>query len=386
MKPTKVLQEIRKMRFETVYELRNEKRLSVEQAAEMLGVHERTFRRWVSRYEEKGAEGLLDERLGKIAHNAAAVDEVMELCSLYKERYQGFRVAHFWDKYRSYHAGGRSYDWVKKRLQAAGLIERAKKRGTHRRKRPRRPMKGMMLHQDGSQHQWIAGIHWDLIVTMDDADNEIYSAFFVEEEGTWSSLRGVREVIEKHGLFCSLYTDRGSHYWYTPDIGKKVDKLQLTQFGRAMEQLGIEMIPAYSPEARGRSERMFGTLQGRLPLELKLEGIREMEVANQFLKERFLPAFNERFCVKAQETEVAFVPYSGTQDINNILCIQEARVVNKDNTVNYRNKRLQIPADKARYSYAKTRVKVHEYANGQFGLFHGPRCLGRYDTAGILLT
>ncbi len=167
------------MRFEEVYELRSEKRLSVERAAEILGVNERTFRRWVTRYEEKGAEGLLDERLGKIAHNAAAVDEVMALCSLYEERYQGFRIAHFWDKYRAEHQGTRSYDWVKKRLQTAGLAERAKKRGAHRRKRPRRPMKGMMLHQDGSQHQWIEGVHWDLIVTMDDADNEIYSAFFV---------------------------------------------------------------------------------------------------------------------------------------------------------------------------------------------------------------
>lgn len=374
------------MRFEEVYELRSEKRLSVEQAAEMLGVHERTFRRWATRYEEKGADGLLDERLGKIAHNAAAVDEVMALCSLYEESYKGFRTAHFWDKYRENHQGRRSYDWVKKRLQEAGLAERAKKRGAHRRKRPRRPMKGMMLHQDGSQHQWIAGVHWDLIVTMDDADNEIYSAFFVDEEGTWSSFQGVREVIEKHGLFCSLYTDRGSHYWYTPSVGGKVDKLRPTQFGRALEQLGIEMLPAYSPEARGRSERMFGTLQGRLPLELKLEGIQEMQAANQFLKERFLPRFNERFCIQAQDSTVAFVPYSGTQNIDDILCLQEARIVNKDNTVHYRNKHLQIPADTIRYSYAKTRVKVHEYANGEFGLFHGPRCLGRYGSDGALLT
>ena len=349
----------------------------------MLGVNERTFRRWLTRYEGKGAEGLLDERLGKIAHNGAAVDEVMALCGLYEERYRAFRVAHFYDKYRDLHQGSRSYGGVKKRLQEAGLVERAKKRGVHRRKRPRRPMKGMMLHQDGSQHQWIEGAHWYLIVTMDDADNEIYSAFFVKEEGRWSSFRGVQEEIETHGLFCSFYTDRGSHYWYTPSAGGKIDRMRPTPFGRAMEQLGIEFIAAYSPEARGRSERMFGTLQGRLPLELKLEGIEDMTAANQFLKERFLPTFNERFCVQAQETTSAFVSYTGTLKREDILCVQEARIVNKDNTVSYRQKQLQIPSDLYRYSYAKSRVKVHEYANGEVGLFHGHRCLGRYGSDGV---
>ena len=211
------------MRFKEVYEQRAHKRLTIEQAADLLGVHERTFRRWAARYEEEGADGLVDRRLDRVAHNAAPVDEVMTLTSLYKTRYSGWNVNHFYDRYRQDHAGERSYTWVKNQLQAEGLVNKAKKRGAHRRKRPRKPMVGMMLHQDGSSHQWIPGEYWDLIVTMDDANGHMLSAFFVVEEGTWSSLQGVNEVIANHGLFCSLYVDRGSHYFHTPKAGGKVD-------------------------------------------------------------------------------------------------------------------------------------------------------------------
>jgi len=216
-------------------------------------------------------------------------------------------------------------------------------------------------------------------VTLDDADSEIYSAFFVEEEGTWSSFQGVKEVIEVHGLFCSLYTDRGSHYWTTTQCGKQVDKVNLTQFGRAMQQLGIEMIAAYSPEARGRSERMFGTLQGRLPLELKSAGITHIDDANRFLKDTFIPEFNRRFKVSAQEEHHAFVPwFSGHLKLDDILSVQEQRTVNKDNTVSYKGKKWQIRSDGHRYSYAKTKVKIHEYQDGSIAIFHGPRKLMHY--------
>ena len=153
----------------------------------------------------------------------------------------------------------------------------------------------MMLHQDGSTHEWVPGRWWDLIGTLDDTAGEFYSAFFVAEEGTLSSFRGLYEVIAAKGLFCSLYTDRGSHYQHTPDAGGKVDKDNPTQVGRALVQPGIELIPAYSPEARGRSERMFGTLQKRLPRELRLAGITDMEVASRFLEEHYLPQHNARF-------------------------------------------------------------------------------------------
>jgi transposase len=386
MKPSKLREEIRKMRFEELYQQRTEKKLTVEDAAKILGVNERTFRRWSQRYEEQGAEGLADKRLDKAAHNSARADEVSELLDLFETHYRNFNVSHFFDKYRYEHKGTRCYTWVKNHLQEAGLVKKAKKRGVHRRKRPRQPMKGMMLHQDGSTHQWIEGVYWDLIVTMDDADNEIYSAFFVEEEGTWSSFQGMREVILNHGLCCSLYTDRGSHYWYTSEAGGKVNQKELTQFGRALQQLGIDMIPAYSPEARGRSERMFGTLQNRLPQELKLAGIKDMKEANQFLKEKFIPQFNGRFKRKPQEEESAFVPWiHANMNLDDILCIQAQRTVNKDNTVSYKGKLLQIPKNPTRFSFAKTKVKIHEYQDGTIGLFHGPKCLGRFNLEGELI-
>lgn len=240
------------MRFEEIYQLRTERNLTVEEAAEILCVSERTFRRWSRRYEAEGVEGLYDRRIDRAAHNCATVDEVMELTTLFETYYSNFNVSHFYDKYRDNHGGQRGYTWVKNTLQENGLVMTAKKRGKHRRKRERRPLKGMLLHQDASIHEWFEGQEWDLVVKMNDADNEIYSMIFVDEESTQSSFDGVQEVIENHGLFCTLYTDRGSHYWTTPKTGERVNKNTLTQFGRAMQQLGIEMIPAYSPVGRGQ--------------------------------------------------------------------------------------------------------------------------------------
>jgi len=243
-------------------------------------------------------------------------------------------------------------------------------------------MSGMMIHQDASTHQWLEGVYWDLVVTMDDATNEVYSALFVAQEGTWSSFQGIKELIESKGLFCSFYTDRGSHYWLTDKVGGKVNKNILTQFGRAMKQLGIEMIAAYSPEARGRSERMFRTLQRRLPLELKSAGITNISDANQFLKHQFLPEFNRRFCVEPQEAESAFIPWvPGNISLDDILCIQDQRIVNNDNTISYKGKNFQIPGNEFRYSYRKTKVKVNEYLDGRIAIFHGPRKLAEFNAA-----
>lgn len=282
------------MRFEEAYEGWQAKRLTQEEAAQLLGVCDRSFRRYVDRYHEAGLEGLIDKRLHQVSHRQAPVDEVLRLEALYKAKGEGWNVKHFYEKtYR----GARSYTWVKNRLQASGLVTRGKRKGAHRKRRERSPLAGMLIHQDGSTHQWVPGVSWDLIVTMDDANNEVYSAFFVEEEGTWSSLRGVRETIEQKGLFCSFYSDRGSHYWHTPEAGGKVDKANPTQFGRALDELGIERIAAYSPQARGRSERLFRTWQDRLVQELASEGITDMEAANAYIREVFLPDFNRRFTV-----------------------------------------------------------------------------------------
>jgi transposase len=384
MTRARVLQEVRQMRFEELYERRQRRTLTMAEAAEMLGITERTFRRWSGRYDAEGAEGLQDRRIGRASARAVPVDDVMAMVALYQTRYTGWTVKHFHERWQQEHGGTRSYSWTKKTLQAAGQVTRAPRRGAHRKKRPRKPLPGMMLHQDGSTHEWVPGCQWDLIVTLDDATTELYSAFFVEEEGTLSSFQGVQEVIETKGLFSSLYTDRGSHYWHTDEAGGKVDKSRPTQIHRALQQLGITLIPAYSPEARGRSERAFRTLQDRLPKELALAGITEMAAANQYLATQFLPAHNQRFAVPASEAGTAFVPWIGT-NLTEILCVQEERVVAKDNTVRYQGTILQIPQDPHRFHYVKVTVRVHAYPDGTLAVFHGPRCLARYHAEGQLI-
>jgi transposase len=369
------------MRFEALYERRHRRELTMAEAAEMLGVSERTFRRWSERYEATGIEGLQDRRLGRPSGRAVSVDEALRMLTLYETRYTGWTVKHFHEYWRQEHGGRRSYTWTKKALQAAGQVTRAPRRGAHRKKRPRKPLPGMMLHQDGSTHEWVPGCQWDLIVTLDDATNELYSAFFVEEEGTRSSFRGLRAVIETQGLFSSLYTDRGSHYWYTDEAGGQVDKTRLTQVHRALQQLGVTLIPAYSPEARGRSERAFRTLQDRVPKELALAGITDMAAANQYLTAHFIPAYNQRFAVPAAEAGTAFIPWVGTS-LAEILCVQEERVVAKDNTVRYQGLSLQIPQDPHRFHYVRVTVRVHAYPDGTLAVFHGPRCLARYQADG----
>jgi|TARA_B100000315_G_C14535797_1_gene568380 transposase len=377
---TEVLQGIRLMKFEEVYERSLGRRLSQSEAALVLGVSERTFRRWRDRFEAEGAEGLYDRRLGKVSARRVAVDTVMEVLELFDTRYWDFTAKHFWEKLVEEHGFTRSYNWVRLMLQAHGRKRAAPRRGAHRRKRPRRALPGMMVHQDGSTHEWVPGQWWDLIVTMDDATSETYSAFFVEEEGTLSTFTALAEVIAEKGLFCALYADRAGHYWHTPEAGGKVDKDNPTQVGQALAQLGIELIAAYSPEARGRSERMFGTLQKRLPQELRLHGITTMAEANRFLKEDYLPRHNTRFAVPPEGEGSAFVPFAGA--LEDILCVQEERVVGNDNTVRYKNRVLQIPEDRHRHHYVKVRVRVHEYPNGTLAVFHGPRRLAVYDADG----
>ena len=349
MRRTEQVQGLRLMKFEEVYGRTHRGGLSQAEAAEVLGVSERTFRRWRDRYEAEGADGLYDRRLGRLSARRAPVDEVARVLELFDTRYWDFTAKHFHEKLVADHGFKRSYNWLRLSLQAHGRRRAVPRRGAHRRKRPRRALPGMMLHQDGSSHEWVPGRWWDLIVTMDDATSDIYSAFFVAEEGTMSSFQGVSEAIRAKGLFCSLYADRASHYWNTP-------------------------------EARGRSERMFGTLQKRLPQELRLAGITDMVEANRFLKEVFLPQHNARFATPAEDRGTAFVPFTGALD--DILCIHEERTVSNDNTVRYKRLALQIPAGRHRRHYVKARVRVHEYPDGTMAVFHGPRCLARYHADG----
>jgi transposase len=371
------------MRFEDIYGRWRERRLSQGEAAEILGMSERTFRRWRDRYDADGREGLLDRRLGKASARRVPVDRIDQVLSLYRERYGGFTAQHFHDKLCQHHGFRLGYTWTKLRLQAAGLIKKAPRRGAHRKKRPRRPLAGMLLHQDGSPHRWLPALDQalDLIVTLDDATSAIYSTFLVDEEGTMSTFRALAAVIAAHGLPCALYTDRASHYFLTPKAGEKVAKDQPTQVGRALAQLGIEHIPAYSPEARGRSERAFGTLQDRLPKEFALAGITTVEAANRFLREVYLPEHNTRFAVAPEHSETAFVADAAGAH-RDILCVQEERVVGNDNCVRYRGLSLQIPPSPLRRHFVKLRVRVHDYPDGTLAVFHGPRCLARYRADG----
>ncbi|MDF1556549.1 MAG: ISNCY family transposase [Deferrisomatales bacterium] len=368
------------MRFEEAYDGWQSRRLTQEEAGRLLGVGERTFRRYVDRYEEQGLEGLRDKRLTQVSPRKAPGAEVQDVAQRYRDRHTGWNVKHFYTWYQ-HEPGWRSYTWVKTTLQEAGLVKRGKGKGAHRKKRERSALPGMMVHQDASTHAWVPGVHWDLIVTMDDATSEHYSMVFVEEEGTHSSFLGIQQTLEAQGLFCSLYTDRGAHYWHTSQAEGKVDKKNLTQFGRAMQQLGIEMIAAYSPQARGRSERAFATHQGRLPQELALAGITDMARANRYLEEVYRPKHNAQFACPAAEDGSAFVPLLGV-GLDEILCEHYERTVGKDNCVRFERLVLQIPADQHRCHYVKATVRVHRYLDGTLALFHGPRRLARYDALG----
>jgi transposase len=377
-----VLQEIRRMRFEALLDRQERGELSQIEAAEMLGVSERTFRRWRDRLRDEGPAGLADRRIGKPSGRRAAADEILRMLGLYREHYAEFTVKHFHEQLVKRHDWRLGYTVTKLQLHRAGLVKPAPRRGAHRKKRPRRPMPGMLLHQDASRHAWLDGVPpLDLVVTLDDATSEVYSAFLVEEEGTASSFRGLAEVVAAKGLFCALYTDRGSHYFHTPTAGGKVSRTQPTQVGRALAQLGIEHIAAYSPEARGRSERVFRTLQDRLPKELRLAGITDIEAANRWLAEVYLPEHNARFAVPAEQDGSAFVA-DRTGAWRDILCIQEERLVGNDNTVKWKRLALQIPPSPLRPHFVRARVRVLEYPDGRLAVCWGPHRLADYDAAG----
>ena len=380
-----VLQGVREMRFEGLLDRHERGELSQAEAAEMLGIGERTFRRWRDRLRDEGPVGLRDRRIGKPSSRRAAIEEIQRMLGLYEERYEGFTVKHFHEQLQKRHNYKLGYTVTRLSLHGAGLVKPAPKRSAHRKKRPRRPLMGMMLHQDASRFAWLPGDRrqYDLVVTLDDATSAIYSAFLVEEEGTASSFRGIAEVIVCHGLFCELYTDRGSHYFHTPKAGEAVSKTVRTQVGRALVQLGIRHIAAYSPEARGRSERAFRTLQDRLPKELALAGIATIAAANRFIAERYLPEHNAAFAIAPAEAGSAFIP-DRAGAAREILCLQEERRVGNDNTLKWRGLSLQIPPSPLRPHFVRATVRVHEYPDGRLAVFHGPHRLADYDPEGVL--
>jgi len=321
------------------------RRITWWQAAEIIGISDRSMRRWKQRYEEHGYDGLFDRRRGKPSPKRVPVEQVEKVLGLYRDHYADLNVRHFHEKLREEH-------------------------GTQ------------LLHLDGSKHRWFQDERWfDLIEVLDDATRETYYAQLVEEESTCTVMAALKEVIEKKGCFCALYRDRASHFFETPKAGGPVDRQRLTQVGRALKELGIQMIPAYSPQARGRSERRFGTWQGRLPQELRLAGIKTVEEANRFLRERFIPEMNRKFSVPAAEKGDAFGPVSG-RDLDRVFSVQQERVVGKDNTVQWGERVWQIERTSWRGTLAGCRVMICEHLDGRVTIVYGPHVVGRFSATG----
>ena len=356
------------------------------QAAEILGMSDRQLRRWRNSWDKYGYGGLFDRRTRRPSPKRVPMAEVEKVLRLYREKYFDLNVQHFVEKLHSQEQIQLSYTWVKTALQNAGLVKREAKRGPHRRKRPRRPLPGMLLHVDGSRHRWIPGLdqYQDLIVIFDDATSEVYDVQLVEEESTVTVMAALKRVVESRGLFCSLYSDRGSHMAWTPKAGGLVDREHPTQIARALKQLGINLILANSPQARGRCERIFGTWQGRLPQEFRLRGITEVKAANEFLRNDWIAMHDASFSVKAEQSGTAFLPYTGNQ-LDQIFSQQHDRVIDNDNTVRYENRCLQIPQQTFRFSLARCPVLVCEHLDRTISLHYGPHRLGHYDSQGQLL-
>jgi transposase len=357
------------------------KRITWYQAAEILGLSGRQMLRWQTRFKHEGYEGLFDRRRGTPSPKRVPLETVEKVLRLYQEQYFDFNVRHFHEKLGAEHGIALSYTWVKTALQGAGLVKARKHRGKHRKRRPRRPLPGMLLHIDGSQHRWFCDDRWyDLLVIMDDATSEVYYAQLVEEESTATVMAGLRTVIERQGVFCALYSDRASHFFLTPKAGEPVDHHRLTQVGRALRELGIQMIPAYSPQARGRSERGFSTWQGRLPPELRSQQIKTLEQANRFLHEQYVQQFNHRFSKPASQRGTAFVPLR-RKDLDLIFSLQHERVVARDNTVSFANKIWQLERCKLRATLAGCRVTIHEHLDQTISITFGPHLVGRYNAS-----
>jgi transposase len=355
------------------------------QAAEILGLSPRSVRRWRWRLEQAGYDGLFDRRRRVPSPKRAPVAEVQRVLTLYRERYQGFNVRHFHQLARRQHGVRFCYAFVKKALQTAGLVPRHRPRGRHRRRREPRPCFGELLHLDGSRHRWLPARpdQWvTLIAVVDDATKQLLYAHLEEGgERVPAIMAALRHVLETYGLPQALYTDRASWACHTPTSGTGPDRRRLTQVGRALARLGIDHILGFSPQARGRSERVNRTLQDRLVNEYRLAGITTLAAANRYLRERFLPAFNAEFGRPPAEPTSAFVPL-GAIDLDQILCIEEERVVGRDNVVLADSLPLQLAKQPGRRSCAGLRVLVRRHLNGHHSVWYGSRCFGRYDAHG----
>jgi len=345
------------------------------EAAEILGITDRQMRRWKRRYEEYGYDGLYDRRKKMPSPKRMPLEKAEKILKLYREKYFDFNISHFYDKLRNGHNIKISYNWVRLALEGAGLIKKRTRHDKHRKRRPRKPLIGMMIHMDGSPYDWLGnGTMCDLIHSYDDANNKLYDIELVKEEDGLTCMKILKTTVKENGIFCSLYTDRASHFFLTRKAGENVSKDRLTQIGRALQELGIHPIPGYSPQARGRSERLNKTLQGRIPQELRLRGIKTIREANKYLKTEYI----KRFIRKPEQKGSAFIPIPKTVDLDKIFCFKHERTVNNDNTISFENRILQIGPSELRVSFAKCKVMVYEHLDGSISVGYGPHMLGYY--------
>ena len=371
------------MTFESLYRAWKARRITQTVAAKLLGVSDRTFRRYVHRFETGGSEGLIDGRQLRGSPRRAPLDEIADVVNAYNKQHEGWNVRQFYDWYR-YEGGQRSYNWVRMQLQDAGAVEKLPRRGLHRLRFDRASLRGLRLHQDSYRHEWLAGRPCDLVVTLDDATSEHYSMFVCEQAGTRSSLVGVRDVLERKGFFCSLYTDRTSQYRYKgkAEAAETQGPRKLTQIERAMMQLGIKLVATRSTQVRARCQRVFQTHMNRLPSELAAAGITEFAAANRYLASMYQRAYNEEFQQVAQREGSAFEPCTDPAQLDNILCEQYWRVVRKDNCVRFKSRLLRLPGDRLKCRLANSRVMVRRYLDGTVSISSGIRQLARYDADG----
>ena len=350
------------------------------QAAEILGISCRQMRRWKTRYELYGYDGLYDRRKKLPSPKCVPLHITEKILRLYREKYFDFNISHFHEKLKKYHNITLSYNWVRLALEGAGLIQKRNRRDKHRKRRPRKPLAGMMLHIDGSPHDWFGNdTQYDIVTICDDANNRLYDIAMVKEEDSLTCMSMLKNVVEKNGIFCSLYSDRASHFFLTKKAGENVSENNPTQIARALHELEIKTIPAYSPQARGRSERLNRTLQGRIPQELRLRKIKTLKEANKYLKNEYLKEHNKRFTKKPEQKGSAFIKIPKTIDLNKIFCFKYERTVNNDNTISFENRILQIGPSELRVSFAKCKVAVYEHIDGSISLGYGPHMIGYYS-------
>src|SRR5438445_2497872 len=361
------------------------KQLSWVQAAEIVGISARQMRRLRRKVERWGMSAVMDQRGGRPRRKRIKAGTIELLCRLKRDVYADFSLRHFYEHVSEKHGVKVSYNWLRLMLQEAGVVEKEPARGRYRHRRERRPLVGMLVHLDASTHEWIAGLpRQDLVVALDDADGRILFARFFPQEGVASTMAALLHVLQKHGRFCQLYTDRGSHFCRTERAGNAPADEQHGQVTRVLRTLGIEHIRAMTPEARGRSERCFGTLRGRLPQELRLHGVTNYQASNRYLERTFIGDFNRRFTGRPRERGSAFSALTDI-DLELLVSAQHERTVQKDNTVVFERLFLQLAPSPERMHYPRCPVVVHELVDDTLAVSFQGKLIGRFDRQGTTL-